>query len=95
MGRSKKAARKSRIHLDSVFMSNRIIGQKYESFLKIENLLSKLVFLLFETTAAVSTRRIGAEQAACGFFMEVHSFVHSVSVRMFSGDKNNGFLHLR
>jgi hypothetical protein len=41
MGRSKKAARKSRIHLDSVFMSNRIIGQKYESFLKIENLLSK------------------------------------------------------
>ena len=45
--------------------------------------------------AGLAARRIGAEQAPRGFFLEVHSFVHSVSARVFSGDKNNGFLHLR
>jgi hypothetical protein len=45
--------------------------------------------------AGLAARRIGAEQAPRGFFLEVHSFIHSVSVRLFSGDKNNGFLHLR
>ncbi len=38
--------------------------------------------------AGLAARRIGAEQTACGFFLEVHSFVHSVNVRMFRGDKN-------
>lgn len=45
--------------------------------------------------AGFAARRIGAKQATRGLFLEMHSFVHSVSVRMISGDKNTGFLHFR
>ena len=38
--------------------------------------------------AGLAARRVGAEQASCSFFLEVHSFVHRFSVRMFSGDKS-------
>ena len=45
--------------------------------------------------AGFAARRIGAEQAPGRLFLEVHSFVHSVSVRRFSGDKSRNNLVLQ